>query len=229
MFDLSDQARPACDSQTSGKGSNFGRSLVGKNIHQKLKYGEVKWEEKIDEDYQETKELADTIPLLTIFKKYGIPCNQTNHTIRCPFKDHKGGRENTGSFKYFHETNSFYCYGCRRGSKVAHATYFVSLMEGVSTYKAAQKIIEIFNNDLGDVNYDGEVINQDERLQLMLDFSQTMREFLQLHSEESALLYAEEAAQVIDLWHLKEFEINNEALARLIEHGKEYIKNYRKL
>jgi len=208
---LSSKARPNSDSTPSSEAGSFGDSFTGKDY------------------YQELIDLANTVPLSKIFSRYKIYCNEANYMIRCPFKSHKGGRENSASFKYYHETNSFCCFGCRIGGPFAHACHFVAAMEGVPLHKAAQKIIDLFKNDLGEVDDDGLIsVDYDERLKIMLDLSETVRDFHQTYVTEEARVYVEGACLAYDKLNLKfEKKLDNEALKNMVEEVKDYIKSYK--
>lgn len=172
-------------------------------------------------------DLADTVPLLKVFKRYNIYCNEAHHTIRCPFKSHKGGRESSASFKYYHDTNSFRCFGCHKGAPFAHATHFVAAMESISLQAAAYKILDIFKADVGEVSDDILLRNDGgERLAIMLDFSSTVREFYHTYASEHARVYVELACKAYDLANLKH-NLDNEALRRTVEELKDYIGAYK--
>jgi len=209
MRHLSSKTGSNSSSAPSGEAGSFGDSFTGKDY------------------YQDLIDLANTVPLVKIFARYKIHCNESNYMIRCPFKSHKGGRENSGSFKYYHESNSFYCFGCRLGGSFAHASHFVAAMESAPLHKAAQKVIDLFKNELGDVDDDGLVsVDYDERLKIMLDLSETVREFHQTYATEEARVYVEGACQAYDDLMLKR-ENSNEALLRIVEGIKDYIKSYK--
>lgn len=171
---------------------------------------------------------ADTVPLLKVFKFYGIHCNPQHHTIRCPFKKHKGGLENTGSFKYYHETNSFRCFGCGTGSPLSHSVHFVSVMDNLSRIDAAYKVLEVFRDDVGNI---GSIITQNdisEHLEILIEFSNAVREFRQRRGQIHAHTneYAEGACQKLDEIMLKRETLDNQALRRIVEMLKEYLEMY---
>jgi DNA primase len=171
-----------------------------------------------DEDYyQNLIDQANSVPLIKVFYKYGIQCQNADFKIRCPFKFHKNGRENTPSFKYFHKTNSFHCWGCKTSGSVCQ---FVSAMENVSRSDAAHKVIQLFKDDLND----DEVIHvdMDERLNIMLEFSNVVRSFYQIYSTAEALAYGELACQKMDDLNLKRPNQTNEALQMIVEQLKRY-------
>jgi DNA primase len=214
MFDLPDSTRSHSSSQAPSQVRDFGYSIEGEALDQELK------DELISQ--------ANTVPLLKIFQRYGIACDQRNYIIRCPFKSHKGGQERTASFIYYHETNSFHCQGCKKGGQFAHATHFVSFMEGVPYEKAAKKIIELFKDDLGIVGEEDVSFHDYQKLlDLQVEFSTMVREFLQTHNTLEAQIYVEVACQAYDELHLR-YKMNSIALRAAIEICKKYIEGYQK-
>jgi hypothetical protein len=211
MRHLSSQTGSNSNSAPSSEAGGFGDSFTGKDY------------------YQDLINLANTVPLVKIFARYKIYCNESNYMIRCPFKSHKSGRENSGSFKYYHETNSFHCFGCRIGGSFAHASHFVAAMEGAPLHKAAQKIIDLFKNELGDIDDDSLVsVDYNERLKIMLDFSDTVREFHQTYATDEARVYVEGACWVYDTLNFKfDKKLCNEGLRLIVEKTKDYIQSYK--
>jgi hypothetical protein len=204
---LSDFTRFGSSRSTPGEAGSFTDSVEG------------------EDNRQELIDLADTIPLLKIFDLYKIYCNQYIRSIRCPFKSHKGGRENSSSFFYYHETNSFNCFGCKQGGPFAHATHFVAAMENISLEKSANKIIDLFKDDLGDVGEKLTSQNDDEKLNIMLDFSNSVREFYQTYNSTEAMIYIEKACQQYDKLY-NSVHKDNYALNQLVQQLKEYILLY---
>ena len=205
---LSNSARSNSSSQVSSEVGDLTEAYAGQSA------------------YEDVIDIANTVPLSTIFNRYKINCNQICRSIRCPFKKHKGGRENSSSFYYYHDTNSFYCFGCNTGGKSCHATHFVAAIEEISLVKAANKIIEVFKTELGDVNDDSlPSVDHEERLKIMLDFSNSVRQFYQNYSSEQAHFYIERACQRYDALNLKH-SLDNDALARVVEDMKTYINLY---
>lgn len=174
------------------------------------------------ENAQDVIEQANTVSLIKIFRRYKIHCNEVEHTIRCPFKSHKSGQENTGSFKYYHHTNSFNCFGCKIGGACVH---FVAAMENIGVSKAADKILKVFKDDVGEIEDDNCLpIDYNERLNLMVEFSNSIREFHLEHPE--ALDYAELACQKYDEMNLNHRNMSNETLKRMVEKLEGYLRGY---
>lgn len=81
---------------------------------------------------------ANSCNLENIFKRYNLNINKYNTKVVCPFKDHKGGRENSASFYFYPKTNSYWCFGCKLGSSPID---FVKNYEKVEFNKALDKIL----------------------------------------------------------------------------------------
>lgn len=198
-----------------------------------VSYGETSWESGDAPEantgqnrFQELIHQANTVPLTSIFKHYNIRISASNNTIVCPFKSHKGGRERTGSFRYFSETNSFYCYGCKVGGEFAHGCEFVARMEDISRPKAASKILRLFS---AEVNEDLDVYEgQDfqEKFEIMCEFSNVVREFRRSFFDEKAHEHIEKICRVYDLMNTRH-KLDAEAMRRLVDELKEEIKNYK--
>jgi CHC2-type zinc finger protein len=170
--------------------------------------------------YSDLIKQANSVPLIKVFQKYGIRCMTSNFKMRCPFKFHKGGRENTPSFNYYHRTNSFNCFGCQTGGGVSH---FVASMDGISVSDAAYKVVQTFKDNVDSEDF-SPVIDLDEKLNILVDFSNVVRSFHQDHPE--ALAYVELACQKLDDLNLKRPNQDNEALRAIIEILKRYLSVY---
>lgn len=172
--------------------------------------------------YQDLIRKANTVPLAYVFKHYGLHLNEINRKTTCPFKTHKGGRESSASFYFYPDTNSYCCYGCRLGS---FGCDFVAAMDGITKSQAAYKIISLFN---GYVDDDDGLDRNDftEKLEIMLDFSNAIREFRQSHFDEKSFEFAEHICSVYDTLNMKHKTLNNEALRRVVDELKEKINSY---
>lgn len=206
MRPISSSTRSISNSQTPGEAGDFTASFTGKEYFQDL----------IDQ--------ANTVPLVRIFKLYGIRLDDLNKKTVCPFKAHKGGHENTPSFWYYPETNSFYCFGCNIGGKSSHGCEFIAAMEGIGRVKAAYKIIEAFSSEIdSDRILDPQSFS--EQLEIMTDFARVVREFRHAHLDEKSQKFIEHLCQVYDQHNLKR-KLSNEALRRVVEQIKEKINLY---
>lgn len=169
--------------------------------------------------YQNLISKANTVPIIRVFKHYGIRLDDGNRKVICPIPSHKGGRENSASFYYYPHTNTFWCFGCKTGIGCCD---LVAAMDGISKAKAAFKIIEWFEDDVDE----DAIIDRDnfsERLEIMMDFSNAIREFRQSNSNEKAIDHIERVCWVYDTANLKH-KLDNEGLRRLVEELKAEIE-----
>src|ERR1700744_449780 len=70
---------------------------------------------------------ANSADILAVLRQYGVRVDEYNNKCICPFSFH--ANEKTASFKYYKDTNSFYCFGCKSGGGVVN---FVSLYNNIS-------------------------------------------------------------------------------------------------
>jgi hypothetical protein len=165
---------------------------------------------------------ANAVPMLHVMQHYGLHVQPYKSKLTCPFKDHKGGRENSPSFWYYPDTNSFHCFGCDKGNR---AVDFVMEMDGCSADTAAIKILDLFSSKV-----DHELLvdshSSSERLELMVKFSSAVFEFRLNHDQDHALDFIEYVCWTFDEAN-RRHNLDNEALARLVEHCIEYINIYR--
>lgn len=166
---------------------------------------------------------ANSVPLFRVLRYYNVKVtpSQVNSTI-CPFKHHKGGRERTGSFYFYPETNSFYCHGCKTGGMHRHAVAFVAVYEGITFIKAAQKIINLFSDDVDPSAefLDGQ--NFSEQLEIMVDFSNTVREFRKNYLDDESQYFIENTCKAYDQLSMR-YDMDNESLRLLVSMLKDQI------
>ena len=124
---------------------------------------------------------ANSISLEKIFKYYNVDCGRHLKKIKCPFKSHSGGNESTPSFNYYIDTNTFYCFGCKKGQRPCD---FVSEFEGLDRRDSAQKIIDIFKGDISD-EYVDISSSYEDRLCVMMQFSNCVREVISTCGSEN--------------------------------------------
>ena len=197
-------------------------------------YGETSWDSGDSnittprKNYnQELIDQANTVPLPFIFKHYGVHIDSSIRKDICPFKSHKGGRESSPSFYYYPETNSFFCFGCKVGGKFAHGVEFISLFEEISRSKAAEKVINLFSQDVDLDNVNDEQ-NFSERLEMMLDFSEAVKLFRETYLDLDSANYIENIiCKTFDRMNDK-FTLENDALKKVIENLKIQMKNYKR-
>jgi hypothetical protein len=181
--------------------------------------GETSWEDGNSQfpikglgNFKKLIDNANSVPLTKIFQHYGINLNEYNKKTTCPFSSHNSGRERTPSFSYYHKTNSYFCFGCKHGSTPVD---FVAKIEGISKEKASEKIIEIFHSDVDE----NAVFNResfDERLEIMMQFSNLVREFRKENPSEEAHVFIENTCKLYDALNNK-LTLSNEALRELVQ------------
>lgn len=177
----------------------------------------------IDEYSSDIINQANTVSLIKIFNHYGLRFNEYSRKAICPFKSHKNGRENTASFLYYPNTNSYCCFGCRIGCKPCD---FVSEMDGINKYASAIKIISLYKDDVKD--FDGtNIINSSEQLEIMMEFSNLVREFRRSHFDEEDYFFIEKISSIYDYLYNKHENFNNQALRDTVDKLKEIIISYK--
>lgn len=168
---------------------------------------------------------ADSVPLVTLLKHYGIKLDPQNRKITCPFPKHKNGRESTPSFWYYPDTNTFWCFGCKTG---VGGSDFVSNIEGITRVRAAFKIIEMYSSEISvdDIEMK-QGINYSERLEILMDFSDFVRQFVQTNLDDSsAISYIEKISFIFDKMNEKH-SLDNNALKVLSEKLKIKVNQYK--
>jgi hypothetical protein len=191
MRKLSDINGSASESETSWEIRDIRESHAGTNFYKAL----------INK--------ANTVPLQTVFTWYKVPINKNNkRAIICPFKSHQGGRESSGSFYFYPDTNTFWCFGCKTGTKPCD---FVAAMDNCTKVKAAYKICDNFSSYVEDENL---VIGESfgDRLKIMSEFSTAVRNFRLLYKDENSSLFIENICKIYDQLNEKH-ELSNEALS----------------
>lgn len=168
---------------------------------------------------------ANSVPITQVFKFYGIKISEQNRKIICPFNTkHKEGRDGTASFLFYPETNSFWCFGCKTGTRCCD---FVAAKENISRAKAAYKIIDLYGSDATIDNGENEyAIDYPERLEILIEFSDFVREFIQVNKDNSeALKYVETLTAAFDKMNSKH-KLDNAAIKSLILKIKGKVSEY---
>jgi len=202
MRNLPNTARSISDGKTSGEVGDFTTPFAG-------------------EGYQNIIEQANSVSIKKIFYMYGLRLDENNRKTTCPFKSHKGGRETTASFYFYPDTNTYFCYGCRQGSKPVD---FVLNMDRCTKIKAAQKILENFHSDSDD-NVILDIEDFSERMEIMMSYSNTVRNFHLNFSDEKSFCFIEENCKVFDKLNNKH-DLSNDALRSMISQLIAAINNY---
>lgn len=173
--------------------------------------------------YQDLIQRANTVPITRIFKYYGLRLDENNKKIVCPIPSHKGGRENSASFQYYPQTNTFWCFGCKTGVGCCE---LMAAMEGSSKTQAAFKILELFGTEADeDAILDSEDFS--ERLEIMMDFSNIVRDFRHTYIDEKSSIFIEDMCSIYDSLNLRHKNLNNEALRSIVEKLKKKIIFYK--
>jgi hypothetical protein len=162
--------------------------------------------------FKELIEKAEKAPLLAIFKHYKVAIDEYSRKTFCPFPKHKGGRENTPSFWFYPDNNTFWCFGCKTGRS---AVDFVANREDISRFKAAQLVLEITvdEEEVDDVIF----INQFDRAKLLMEFASAIRVKNSANiGNEYQLSCIEKIANVFDQMNSKH-KLSNTALRMLME------------
>lgn len=210
MHNVSNTAGFIGDCKTPGKNGDFATTP------------EMSEKSSVSEGYENLIDKANTVPLIKIFKMYGILLDEFNRKICCPFKSHKGGRENTASFYYYHATNTYWCFGCKQGKSPVD---FVSNMDGCfNRNKSASKILENF---LSDADEDLILTKEDfsERIEIMMAHSNAIREFRLNNISDESIIFIEKHCGIYDDINEKH-NLNNEALKSVVDKLIENLKTY---
>jgi len=171
---------------------------------------------------QELIRQADAILITNIFNYYRLHLDENNRKIVCPFSSHSGGRENTPSFNFYPKTNSFFCFGCKIGGSTSN---FIAAMDNINRIMAAQKALSLFN---GDDEYIFSPLDQQdfsEQMGIMMDFSNTVREFRKIHADEKSFMFIENICKAYDEISTKH-KLSNDALRSVVKQLKEQILNH---
>lgn len=204
MCSLQNSTRTIGSSETPGETGDIAASFTGKDY------------------YRDLINRANTVPLKKIFKHYRLRLDENNKKIVCPFSFHKGGRESSGSFYFYPQTNTFWCFGCKTG--VAGCD-LVAGLENCGKVKAAIKILELFDSDADDDNiFDKQ--NFSQKLEIMMEFSNLVRKFLHENIDNKSRVFIEHICSVYDELNLKHKDLSNEALRHVVDQLKEKINSY---
>jgi DNA primase len=173
--------------------------------------------------YKELIKSANCVNITFIFKYYKVNLNSSNRKTTCPFPFHKGGCEHTASFMYYPSTNTYHCFGCKTGNTCVD---FVSNMEGISKIDSALKILDTFNDC--DTVEEELLIGQDfpKRLDIMVKFSDIIREFRLSHNDEKSNKFIENICFSFDKVFFKHKDLSNDAVNLLVDKLVKKINSY---
>jgi DNA primase len=204
MCTISNCSRSISVGETSGEDGNSTNSFTGKDY------------------YEDLIERANSVPLVSLFRYYNLRVNDVNRKIVCPFPTHKGGRETTPSFLFYPKTNTFFCFGCKIGTRTVD---FVSAIEGISKTDAAYKIISLC--DVSET-FENERFDSSDKLELMIELANIIREFRDEYNDESSFKFIELICFNFDVINNKLREkLNAEALRSVVDQLKSKIESYK--
>ena len=188
-----------------------------------LNYGETSWENGgITETfgYQDSEIVikANSIPIRDVLKKYNINIQTYETKIVCPFPCHI---DKTPSFIIYDKTNTFWCFGCKVGTKCCD---FVAEFEKTNKAIAASKILDFFSDQIENQTIKNQ-INYVDQFNIILKFSELIRNFLKNNNDKKALEFIDEVCVVYDKINEK-YKLSNEALENLYLKMKDKIENF---
>lgn len=91
-------------------------------------------------NYQTKLAACKQLDITKVLVHFNIYWNGISSHIKCPFPKH-AATGNTPSFKIYEDTNSFYCWGCRKGGS---AVEFVMSILNYSKIHAVDYLIDKF-------------------------------------------------------------------------------------
>lgn len=159
---------------------------------------------------------ANTVSFDSVFRYYGMDLNEYNRKICCPFKFHD---DNSPSFNYYPDTNSFNCFGCKSGGGPVN---FVALYEDISKSSSAKKLIASFESEEVDPLI---FIKSKEREELQLKFSGMVRGFLQINQTKEALEFMDRITHSFD-FITQNHKVDLDGLKLIIDKLEKQIKGY---
>lgn len=170
--------------------------------------------------YKDLIKKANSTSIKSLFKYYSLQLDETNRKIICPLPKHQGkyGRESSASFYFYPETNSFWCFGCKTG---IYPTDLVAAMESISRTAAAFQIVNLFESD-PNLDFSTKEVNSNERLEILLSFSDVIREFIQ--SNPNQISQAEKISLVFDTLYAKH-NLDNKAIISIINKLKQKLNS----
>ena len=192
----------------SGENRSNGQRQVGVQIRNSQPAAQNK------SNYQGLIDRANSVSLITVLKYYGYRPDTYTRKIICPFQKHQSGRESTPSLFLYPDKNSFWCFGCSTGRMPVD---FVANKEGMTRFQAALKIIERYGSSLSE-EMEGyqEPVDYSERLEILMELSTFVREFIFSHQEEpNALSRIETLTFALDRVN-SEHTLDNDALTLFI-------------
>jgi hypothetical protein len=157
-------------------------------------------------------EKANSVTLQSVFDLCKIEINQENNKIRCPLPNH--ARDNTPSFFYYHDTNTFYCFGCKTGRLPVD---FLANYKNISKQEAARLIlskIDSLANDTPKQSIDDYL----KKKEILIEFSNMIRSVRSNNINDPKILdYVDKLCFSLDKLIDKYKNIDSCALSSIIE------------
>lgn len=144
------------------------------------------------------------------------------HKRKCPFPDH---RDKTPSFHFNPQEGRFFCFGCKRGGK---AVQFLAFYKQIPIIAAAESLAETLGS-MEDVYVDLQNETQDKIDEALLNFSNSVRNFVQKHKSYAAMEFAEKVTWSLDLYltkHVSRSTMDESNLVARLNLLKEKIDGY---
>jgi len=142
------------------------------------------------------------VSVQSLFKKFNLHFEERyspsgwTHRRTCPFPDHD---DKTPSFNYNPSEGRFYCFGCNRGGR---AVQLFAYLKMIPVSVAAQRLAEGMGN-IEDIVVDLQNESQGKMDDALLDFSNSVRAFVEKHKSYAAMEFAEKVTWGLDLYLVK--------------------------
>jgi len=138
---------------------------------------------------------ANTQSLEQIASQCGIILD-SHELIQCPFPSHQGGNERTGSFKYYENTNTYNCYGCKNsGGPIS----FVSNLYDVSKEDAISMILSM---DVAAVK----IKEYDDCIDVLVEISEKFKEHIRAGRDIDILMSGFDSILANEDWERDKLE-----------------------
>lgn len=139
------------------------------------------------------------INLLDLFSLFKIRLEEVyspsgwNFKCCCPLPKHK---DNTPSFNFHQKENRFYCFGCAKGGGPVQ---FYANMKSITVFDACSILLEKYNS----LEFEVEQLqdsDDSEIAKILLQFSETINQFIKNNNGDKALAFAESLMWGLDLY-----------------------------
>jgi len=223
MREISSSSRPNSDSSSKSE-NGIVEETTGWEVEDS--FGCRKEYRKISEslvDYVNRK-----ITVNSLFEKAHLHFDERyspsgwTHKRKCPFPDHN---DHTPSFHYNPQEGRFFCFGCKRGGR---AVQFLAFYKQIPIIAAAESLAETLGS-MEDVYVELQNEKQDKIDEALLEFSDSIRTFVQKHKSYAAMEFAEKVTWSLDLYltkHTSRSTMNESNLIARLKLLKEKIDEY---